>query len=117
MTTLSAFPILYEYLHAKKTHQSLFSKKGAVSKEGPEAEAYWLATLLFTCPVPEKLRHLLAAPKGNLDGPLRVYLEVYLDGALMGTRAKKLEYYRDEACGFEAAKEWGTKGRVAVPLI
>jgi len=45
-TALGGFPVPYKYVHAKQTGQSMFGRVG------PETEAYWLATLLFTCLVP-----------------------------------------------------------------
>ena len=78
ITTLSEYPFNYEYLNWRKR-----VKKPMFVKDGPDVEIFDYSTLLFSCPIPRKLR----------DNDNSQHQGLYLDLAPIRTPARYDEGY------------------------
>jgi hypothetical protein len=73
MTTLSIFKFDYEYITWRKLRHPMIDRKG-----GKDTAMFWLSTLLFSCPIPDKWQSLFTTE--SLDSTSSTSLpNLYLD--------------------------------------
>lgn len=68
LITLSEYNFDYEFINWRKGRRTM------IHPQGKDLASYWLSQLLFKCPVPVELQHLLTDDAGNLEP--KMYLDL-----------------------------------------